>query len=92
MADEAGLASNFLYPSELSGGQEAARNLMTCVPFLQNWTDPATHVSRQLRLPCLGIIVRKRLTCGRESLAVGLMSLVETTAAPWPEQASKVFG
>lgn len=50
------------------------------------------HVSRQLRLAYLSPTVLKRLTCGRESPAVSLMSLVEATAAPWPEQAKKVFG
>ncbi|GLS81939.1 hypothetical protein [Paracoccus marinus] len=50
------------------------------------------HVSRQLRLAYLSPAVLKRLTCGRESPAVSLMSLVEATAAPWPEQANKVFG
>ncbi|MFN4287439.1 MAG: hypothetical protein ACK4E3_02940 [Brevundimonas sp.] len=50
------------------------------------------HVSRQLRLAYLSPTVLKRLTCGRESPAVSLISLVEATAAPWPEQAKKVFG
>lgn len=50
------------------------------------------HVSRQLRLAYLSPAVLKRLTCGRESPAVSLMSLVEATAAPWPEQDKKVFG
>lgn len=50
------------------------------------------HVSRQLRLAYLSPTVLKRLTCGRESPAVSLMSLVEAIAAPWPEQAKKVFG
>lgn len=50
---------------------------------------PERHVCRQLRLAYLSPTVLKRLTCGPESLVVSLMSLVEATAAPWPEQANK---
>lgn len=44
------------------------------------------HVSRQLRLAYLSPSVLKRLTCGRESPAVSLMSLVEIAAEPWEKQ------
>lgn len=50
------------------------------------------HVSRQLRLAYLSPAVLKRLTCGRESPAVSLISLVDIAAEPWAEQPEKVFG
>ena len=36
--------------------------------------------------------VLKRLTCGRQSPAVGLISLVDAAAEPWPEQAKTGSG
>lgn len=50
------------------------------------------HVSRQLRLAYLSPAVLKRLTCGRESPAVSLMSLVDIAGQPWAEQPEMVFG
>lgn len=50
------------------------------------------HVSRQLRLAYLAPNVLRRLTCGRESPAVSLMSLVDIAFEPWAEQPEKVFG
>lgn len=46
VADESGLVSNFLYAAELSGGQEAARNSMTCRPFVSTPSFPGDRASR----------------------------------------------
>ena len=50
------------------------------------------HVSRQLRLAYLGPEVLKRLTCGRETIAVTVVQLTECSALPWQDQAGVVFG
>jgi hypothetical protein len=49
------------------------------------------HVSRQLRLAYLAPNVLRRLTCGRDSPAVSLMSLVYIAARPWVCHESAVF-
>jgi hypothetical protein len=50
------------------------------------------HVSRQLRLAYLAPEVLKRLTCGRETIAVTVVQLNECAAMPWPDQAGAVLG
>lgn len=49
------------------------------------------HVSRQLRLAYLAPEVLKRLTCGREPLAVSLYDLCFLTGEAWPEQEQRGF-
>jgi hypothetical protein len=50
------------------------------------------HVSRQLRLAYLAPNVLRRLTCGRESPAVTMVSLVEIASEPWADQEAAVLG
>lgn len=45
-ADESGLASNTLYPAELSGGQKAIRNPVTCLPSVSTPSFPGDQASR----------------------------------------------
>jgi hypothetical protein len=49
-------------------------------------------VSRQLRLAYLAPEVLKRLTCGREALAVSLYDLCFLAGEAWWEQMVKAFG
>lgn len=49
------------------------------------------HVSRQLRLAYLAPNVLRRLTCGRESPAVTMVSLVEIASEPWADQEATVL-
>jgi hypothetical protein len=49
------------------------------------------HVSRQLRLAYLAPEVLKRLTCGREPLAVSLYDLCFLAGEAWPEQEQRGF-
>jgi hypothetical protein len=44
-----------------------------------------------LRLAYLAPNVLRRLTCGRESPAVSLMSLVDIAAEPWADQEATVL-
>jgi hypothetical protein len=50
------------------------------------------HVSRQLRLAYLAPEVLKRLTCGREALAVRLYDLCFLAGADWAEQVRRSIG
>lgn len=50
------------------------------------------HVSRQLRLAYLAPDVLKRLTCGREALAVSLYDLCFLAGETWQEQSASAFG
>ena len=50
------------------------------------------HVSRQLRLAYLAPEVLKRLTCGREILAVSLYDLCFLAGETWQEQAERALG
>ena len=50
------------------------------------------HVSRQLRLAYLAPEVLKRLTCGREILAVSLYDLCFLVGETWQEQAERALG
>ena len=50
------------------------------------------HVSRQLRLAYLAPEVLKRLTCGRETIAVTVVQLNECASMPWLDQAGGGFG
>ena len=50
------------------------------------------HVSRQLRLAYLAPEVLKRLTCGREILAVSLYDLCFLAGEAWQEQAERALG
>lgn len=49
------------------------------------------HVSRPLRLAYLAPEVLKRLTCGREVLAVSLYDLCFLAGEVWVEQAQRAF-
>lgn len=49
------------------------------------------HVSRQLRLAYLSPTVPKRLTCGREPLAVSLYDLMFLTGEAWGKQEEVAF-
>lgn len=69
-----------------SGEFSTVHDLATAVGLAER------HVSRQLRLAYLSPAVLTRLTCGRESPAVTMVSLVDIAAEPWPEQPEKVFG
>jgi hypothetical protein len=50
------------------------------------------YVSRQLRLAYLAPEVLKRLTCGREALAVRLYDLCFLAGADWAEQVRRSIG
>jgi hypothetical protein len=50
------------------------------------------HVSRQLRLAYLAPEVLKRLTCGREALAVRLYDLCFLAGEAWEEQMRRAVG
>jgi len=50
------------------------------------------HVSRQLRLAYLAPEALKRLTCGREPLAVSLYDLCFLAGEPWAEQVGRALG
>jgi hypothetical protein len=49
------------------------------------------HVSRQLRLAYLAPEVLKRLTCGREALAISVYDLCFLAGETWQKQAERAF-